>query len=163
MNFRKVSFEQYKKDCESIGKNINWENYNQIIIPSRGTIKSAGYDISCPIDILVKANGIVKFPTGLCSAGMPNNVVLLIFPRSSTGIKKKLSLSNTIGIIDSDYSNSENEGEIWISLHNDEDVEKNIKQGEFLFQGIFMNYILVDGDNFNHGKDRNGGIGSTKM
>ena len=38
--------------------------------------------------------------------------VLAIFPRSGLGFKYRLQLNNTVGIIDSDYFNSDNEGHI---------------------------------------------------
>ena len=45
--------------------------------------------------------------------------VLKIYPRSGLGFKFRLQLNNTVGIIDSDYYGSDNEGHIQIKVTND--------------------------------------------
>ena len=73
--------------------------------------------------------------------------VLKCYPRSGLGFKFRLQLNNTVGIIDSDYYNSDNEGHIFAKLTNDSNEEKTvqIKAGEGFMQGIFVEYgITVD-------------------
>ncbi len=48
-------------------------------------------------------------PTGI-RVRMQNGWVLQCFPRSGLGFKFRLQLNNTVGIIDSDYYGSDNEG-----------------------------------------------------
>ena len=151
--FEIISKEQYNKDFD---KNM------EIIIklPKRSTKESAGYDVFAPFDIYLKPNEEIKIPTGL-KAHMKCGEVLLVFPRSGLGLKYYSRLANTIGVIDSDYINSDNEGHILVKLRNEGDKELFIKQGEAFCQMIFMPFLLVDNDNFENGNNRNGGFGST--
>ena len=90
---------------------------------------------------------------------MEDNEVLLIFVRSSTGIKRGITLANGTAVIDADYvDNEDNEGHIMIALYNNTDEDITIKDGECVAQGVFLNY-LVTGDTVV--KERKGGIGST--
>ena len=87
--------------------------------------------------------------------------VLKIYPRSGLGFKYRLQLNNTVGIIDSDYYGSDNEGHIQIKLTNDsrEGKRLEVKEGTGFAQGIFLEYgITVDDETT---EERNGGFGST--
>ena len=87
--------------------------------------------------------------------------VLHLYPRSGLGFKYRLQLNNTVGIIDSDYFNSDNEGHIFAKITNDSNEGKTLKlqAGEGFMQGIFLEYGITEDD----GADgvRNGGFGST--
>ena len=94
-----------------------FENEN-IKIPVRATKNSAGYGLAMAIDITIKPGEIVLVPTGL-KVKMSPDEVLLVFPRSSLAIKKGLSMSNGVGVVDSDYyNNQENEGHLMVPLLN---------------------------------------------
>ena len=82
-----------------------------------------------------------------------------VYPRSSLSFKNGIVLANTVGIIDSDYYYSDNEGHIMIKLVNRGNKELTIKQGTAFAQGVITEYFTVDDDNAT--KTRNGGIGST--
>ena len=87
--------------------------------------------------------------------------MLSIFPRSSLGFKYRLQLNNTVGIIDSDYFYSDNEGHMFIKMTNDSREGKTVElsAGMAFAQGIFLPYgITVDDDCTS---TRNGGFGST--
>lgn len=87
--------------------------------------------------------------------------VLKLYPRSGLGFKYHLQLNNTVGIIDSDYYFSDNEGHIFAKLTNDSNEDKtlSISQGTVFIQEIFVEYgITVDDD---VEAIRNGGFGST--
>lgn len=172
--FEKISKDQLEKDFNEIifinkyGENaylklkeeiINRE-YKNITLPKRATAKSAGYDIYSPIEFYLEPNEEIKLPTGIKSY-MQSNEVLFAYPRSSLGFKYYCRLANTIGVIDSDYYNNEdNEGHIWIKIRNESDKIMQIEEGEAICQMIFQKYLLSDGDNF-EGNKREGGIGST--
>lgn len=162
MNFEKVSLEQFTKDCKKLGYETNniKEIYNSINIPSRATINSAGYDFYSPFDIILNNKESLVIPTGI-RCKMPEDIFLSIFPRSSLGFKYMLQLKNTVGVIDSDYYYSDNEGHIMISVVNNNNDNANmiIAQNERFCQGIFMKYFVTDNDNCTN--IRNGGIGST--
>ena len=89
------------------------------------------------------------------------NWVLKIYSRSSLGFKYRLWLDNLTGIIDSDYSNSDNEGHIFIKVTNNslEDKIVKINRGDKFAQGIFVQYGTVIDDDVV--EERNGGFGST--
>ena len=98
---------------------------------------------------------------GLLCVEMEENWVLKCYPRSGLGFKFRLQLNNTVGIIDSDYFYSDNEGHMFSKITNDTNEEKtiDIAQGEGFMQGIFVEYgITVDDDVTDV---RNGGFGST--
>ena len=91
---------------------------------------------------------------------MGDNEVLLLFVRSSIGIKKGLRLSNSTGVIDSDYySNVSNDGNIGIALHNYTSEVVRIEKGERVCQGVFVPFLTADTGNTD--TVRNAGIGST--
>ena len=92
---------------------------------------------------------------------LPTDWVLKCYPRSGLGFKYRLQLNNTVGIIDSDYFYSDNEGHIFAKLTNDSKEGKivEIAAGTGFMQGIFVEYgITVDDDVTDV---RNGGFGST--
>ncbi|MFA6647904.1 MAG: dUTP diphosphatase [Candidatus Izemoplasmatales bacterium] len=130
-----------------------------ISLPVRKTKGSAGYDLSCAEDIVIEPNTFKFVPTGI-KAYMPDDEVLQVYPRSSLSFKKNLVKLNSVGIIDSDYyNNPDNEGEIMLILYNFGKEKVELKQGERIAQGLFMKYLLVDGDETK--VRRLGGLGST--
>ncbi len=136
------------------------EIYEQIKLPKRATAGSAGYDFFSPVDFTVAPGQGIKIPTGI-RVEMEPEWVLKCYPRSGLGFKYRLQLNNTVGIIDSDYFYSDNEGHIFAKLTNDsrEDKTLELKAGEGFMQGIFVEYgITVDDDAT---AIRNGGFGST--
>lgn len=132
--------------------------YDDIKLPLRSTSHSAGYDFFMPYDVVIKPSETVKILTGI-RAKMEDNYVLMIFPRSSLGIKHKLTLDNTVAIIDADYYNALNEGHIMLSLTNHSDHEVILNKGDRFVQGIFLEYGITYDDDVD--KDRIGGFGST--
>lgn len=156
--FEFVSKEQYLKDFEF--KEDACEVYSKLKKPHRATAMSAGYDFYSPFDFHLEPGMTIKIPTGI-RAKMPEDYVLMIYPRSGLGFKYRLQLNNTVGVIDSDYYNALNEGHIMIKITNDSNEGKSldIKAGEGFAQGIFMQYGIVEDDD---AKDiRVGGFGST--
>ena len=161
--FEKVSLNQYIQDMKKI-YNIDEDTltkyYDEIVLPKRATTGSAGYDFKVPFSITLQPNETVKIPTGI-RVKMESNWVLLLFPRSSLGFKYRMQLDNTVGVIDSDYYYSDNEGHISLKISNDTKEEKTleIEKNKGVCQGIFFEFgITIDDDTM--GK-RNGGFGST--
>lgn len=75
-------------------------------LPTRKTIGSCGYDIYCPKDIRLFPDEWINLDLGILmeKGDIPEGYCALILPRSSTGVKYKLRLANTCGVIDSDYT-----------------------------------------------------------
>ena len=149
--FEKVSFETFSA-------NGTRDTYDGIKLPKRATAKSAGYDFFAPTKLTVAPNETVTVATGI-RALMPDSWCLMIFPRSGLGFKYKLRLNNTVGIIDADYADSDNEGHIFIRMTNESDKQLEIEQGSAFAQGIFVQYLLTEDDDTT--ATRNGGLGST--
>ena len=135
---------------------------DKAILPTRATKGSAGYDFHIIVEdeTRIGAHEVKVFPTGI-KAKFPNDEVLLLFIRSSIGIKGGLTLANSVPIIDSDfYNNKDNEGHIMIALRNETNEKIWLKPCTYrVAQGIFMRYVVTDDDE-THG-ERIGGIGST--
>ena len=162
--FHKVSFEQFKEGWidtfgEMSEKELK-ERYEKSQLPKRASSGSAGYDFYAPASFILQPGETVKIPTGI-RVEMEENWVLKCYPRSGLGFKYRLQLNNTVGIIDSDYFYSDNEGHIFSKITNDTNEGKvvELKEGTGFMQGIFVEYgITVDDD---VQTVRNGGLGST--
>jgi len=137
----------------------NRKESNIAILPKRSTLGSAGYDFSTPLEVTIPANGKTTIWTNIKSY-MQSSEVLMIYVRSSIGIKKGLTLANGTGVIDSDYyDNSGNEGNIGICLVNNSEVDVVLKKEERIAQGVFLPFLISDDDDIN--LKRVGGIGSS--
>ena len=138
--FEKVSKKQFDIDIKEL---LNIEgNIDDVVIPFRATTGSAGYDFTCPVDITIKPNEMVKIPTGI-RCYIEDGYVLHIYPRSSLGFKYQVCLANTVGIIDADYYNALNEGHIIVALVNRGTKEVVIKKGDRIVQGIFYKFYTA--------------------
>ena len=162
--FQKVSYEQFMEGWIDTFGDTNAEEikgiYDRIKLPQRATSGSAGYDFYAPVTLTLKPGETVKVPTGI-RVEMEENWVLKCYPRSGLGFKYRLQLNNTVGIIDSDYFYSDNEGHIFSKITNGTNENKTVEipEGTGFMQGIFVEYgITVDDDVTSV---RNGGFGST--
>ncbi len=163
--FEKVSWEQFLEDWRDTFGNQQEQAriqgiYDRIRLPRRATAGSAGYDFFLTLPIVLRPGESIKVPTGI-RARMDVNWVLQIYPRSGLGFKYRLQMNNTVGIIDSDYFYSDNEGHIFIKILNDSREEKTLElaEGMAFAQGIFMEYGITEDDDVT--ESRNGGFGST--
>lgn len=135
--------------------------YKNIELPTRATSGSAGYDFKCPLACFTLHPGeTIKIPTGI-RVKIDDGWFLGVFPRSSLGFKYRVQLDNTIGVVDSDYYNSDNEGHIFVKLTNDGKADKTvaISAGDAFAQGIFLPFGITYNDEATG--IRNGGFGST--
>ena len=125
-----------------------------IILPTRKTAFSAGYDLTAAEDVLIAEGKISIVPTGLKAFMLPDEV-LLIYIRSSLAVKHNLTLANSVGVIDADY----NDHILLpiISLAGNFEIKKGMR----VAQGIFQKYLPVDGDKIGEGEKRLGRFGST--
>ena len=154
--FEKVTENQFKAD---LAKLEGYEaSIEEVLLPKRATRGSAGYDFYSPIEVNLKPGESIKIPTGI-RCKIDDGYVLKIYPRSSLGFKFQMALLNTVGIIDADYYNADNEGHIIVGIVNRGDKDLLIKKGDRFVQGIFEQYFLaMEEENTN---ERHGGFGST--
>lgn len=152
--FLKVSKEQFVADG---GQETSYE---KIKLPRRATAGSAGYDFFTPTAFTLNPGESIKIAAGI-RARISDGWMLSIYPRSGLGFKYRLQLNNTVGIIDSDYFFSDNEGHIQIKLTNDSREGKilSLEEGQAFCQGIFTEYGITADDDVT--TERNGGFGST--
>ena len=135
----------------------------KINLPERKTRYSAGYDIEAAEDTIVPAFKPGQKPTlvktGLKAYCEPDEFYMLC-NRSSNPGKRGLVMANSVGIIDSDYyENEDNDGHFMFAYYNFFDHDVEIKKGDAIGQAIFMKYLTVDNDNAEG--TRKGGFGST--
>ena len=162
--FFKVGFAEFEKGIEALFPRLREEQireiYEKILLPKRATKGSAGYDFFSPFDFCLKPGETIKIPTGI-RVKMEENWVLKLYPRSGLGFKYRLQLNNTVGIIDSDYFYSDNEGHIFAKITNDSKEGKTltVEAGQGFMQGIFMPFGITTDDDVT--EIRNGGFGST--
>ena len=162
--FHKVSKQQFITDFKDSFPSFDDATiiniYDNLKLPKRATVGSAGYDFYTPIDFTLKPQETIKIPTGI-RVSINDGWFLAIFPRSGLGFKYRLQLNNTVGIIDSDYFNSDNEGHIFAKITNDSNESKTVEllAGQGFGQGIFLPFGIVEDDDTTD--QRNGGFGST--
>ena len=163
-HFEKVSFKQWKADCGIKGlkdKDLR-EWYDAIKLPRQATAASAGCDFFMPFNLNFEGGSKWKIATGIrwvCDEEEGRDKVLLIVPRSGLGFRYGIKLSNTVGVIDADYCDSDNQGHIIISLENPSEVTVPLAEGKPFAQGIVVKYEVPDGAGSEDA--RNGGFGST--
>ena len=99
--------------------------------PARATEGSAGLDLAACIDepVTIAPRALVRIPTGIAIALPSPDYVALVFARSGLGIKHGVSLSNGVGVIDSDYR-----GEIRVGLTNLSDTPYTVMPGDRVAQ-----------------------------
>lgn len=160
--FEKVTWGQYcaGRGCDpaNVFTEPYAQEYDNIKIPKRATSGSAGYDFFAPFDFSLVPGATIKIPTGIRCI-LKEGFVLKEYPRSGFGFKYRVRLDNTVGIIDSDYYKSDNEGHIFIKITNEGQQILKVKQGEAFCQGIIVEHFYAEEDEVT--EQRNGGFGST--
>ena len=130
------------------------------VIPTRGSMEAAGYDLYAAIDepVTIPPHETVKIGTGLAIA-VPQGYFGAIFARSGLAAKQGLRPANCVGVADSDYR-----GEYIVALHNDTDEKRIIEPGERIAQLVVMPYLTVEFDEVEELSETErgaGGFGST--
>ncbi len=162
--FQKVSREQFVKDWTDAFDGVSVEQageiYETVKLPKRATTGSAGYDFYTPAEFSLAPGETIKLPTGI-RVKIEEGWMLGVYPRSGLGFKFRMQLNNTVGIIDSDYYFSDNEGHIMIKFTNatNQGLTISLKAGDAFAQGIFTEYGITIDDEVS--EVRNGGFGST--
>ena len=176
MHFEKITREQWMKDMVNLysfdplfepllEENLEKINklYDGIKLPKRATKYSAGYDFYASGDGVIPTEHAGIIPTGIrwvCDKEEDKNKVLQIYPRSGIGFRTGVRLMNTVGIIDADYWEGNNEGHIMVKLYNPMDASFEVKDGEAIVQGVITEYHTCD-DEEEIVEKRTGGMGST--
>ena len=161
--FEKVSFEQWKADCgvKGLPDEELREWFDAIPLPHQATAGSAGMDFFMPFNLDFESGSRMKIATGVrwVTEEGERDKVLLIVPRSGLGFRYGLRLPNTVGVIDADYCDADNEGHILVCFENPSNENVKLEAGQPFVQGTIVKYEVPDGA----GSDdvRIGGFGST--
>ncbi len=114
---------------------------NNALIPTRGSLQAAGYDLYACLEtesVEIEPHKTVKIGTGL-SVEVPDGYFGAIFARSGLAAKQGLRPANCVGVADSDYR-----GEYIVAVHNDTDEPKIIENGDRIAQLVIMPYLSVE-------------------
>ncbi len=131
------------------------------VIPKNATSGSAGMDLYSCIDgdIVIEPGKRELIPTGIAIALESPLFVAYIFARSGLAIKSGITLSNCVGVVDSDYR-----GEVKVGLINLSDKPYTVKNGERIAQMVISPVIMpviTEVDELDETERAAGGFGST--
>lgn len=132
-------------------------------LPQYQTSGSAAVDLCAALEVgeslTLRAGERVSVPTGVAISPETDGVVAVVAARSGLAVKKGITLSNGIGVIDSDYR-----GEIFVGLHNISDTDFTIERGDRIAQLMFMpvcSALFDVTDELDNTERGSGGFGST--
>lgn len=132
-------------------------------LPERSTAGSAGYDFFAVEETTILPFAENSKPTMVrtgVKVQLDEGKFLMLANRSSNPKKLNLVIPNSVGVIDEDYYNNEdNEGEIAFTFYNVGEEPVTLKPGDKLGQGLIMSYYVVEDDQADG--VRTGGFGST--
>ena len=132
----------------------------KVHLPKYETTGSSGMDLAANLNekLEIKPGKTAIIPTGL-ALSIPKGYEAQIRPRSGLAAKKKISVLNTPGTIDSDYR-----GEICVILINHSveifKIERGMRIAQIIFKEI-PEIILTEVDTLDSTSRGSGGFGST--
>lgn len=173
-NSKNYSMDDFEKEFSKTDNTINNGEYFKISLnfknesnnqdPEYATSGSSGFDLRANLTepVVLKSGNRGIIPTGLFF-NIPNNFEIQIRPRSGLAAKNGVTVLNTPGTIDSDYT-----GEIKIILINHGDEDFTINHGDRIAQGVICSVLNTNIIKLNRVSEitentgrNNGGFGST--
>ncbi len=140
------------------------------VIPKKATEGAAGYDLcACIPDftsgMMIHPHSSLIVPTGL-NVNIPEGYEIQIRPRSGLAAKHGVTVLNTPGTIDCDYSGDGEDFELKVILFNHNKIPFPINNGDRIAQMVVAKlaaHELVEVEEFGQteNKSRKGGLGST--
>jgi dUTP pyrophosphatase len=132
-----------------------------IPLPSYATDGAAAMDLHACIErpVVIPAGSQGRIPTGIAIELPDPTMVALVFPRSGLASKHGISLSNAVGVIDSDYR-----GEVVCLVKNESNHDFTVNPGDRLAQLGFFPILRVRWEEVAELKETPrgaGGFGST--
>ncbi len=131
-------------------------------MPEYKTDGSLGMDLSAAIatPLTIKAGQRVLIPLGF-ALQIPDGWGAFVFPRSGLSFKKGLTMCNSVGVIDTDYT-----GEVKVAAINVSDTDYTVNPGDRIAQLVFLpveKARLVEVASLDDTERGAGGFGSTGM
>ena len=110
-------------------------------MPTYSTTGSAGLDLLACLDepATVEPGQSLIVPSGLAIDIGAAGYMAMLAPRSGLGIRHRMILANSVGIIDSDYQN-----EIKVAMWNAGDKPYTLEPGERICQMIIVSVAQVE-------------------
>ena len=129
-------------------------------LPAYATAGAAAMDLCACVDapVEVAPRALVSIPTGIAIALPSAEYVALVCSRSGMGTRHGITLSNSVGVIDSDYR-----GQLTVGLVNHGDVPYTIQPGDRIAQLMVLPILrptLTVVEALDE-TERGGGFGST--
>ena len=133
----------------------------EIPAPFYASAGAAAMDLCACVDepVTVEPRALVSIPTGIAIALPSAEYVALVFARSGLGIKHGITLSNGVGVIDSDYR-----GEIRVGLTNLSNIPYTVQPGDRIAQLVVTPVVAPELEIVDELEDTDrgtGGFGST--
>ena len=130
-------------------------------VPQRATEGAAGLDLRACIDapVTLAPGGLAMIPSGIAVSLPGSGYAAFVFARSGLGVKHGISLSNGVGVIDSDYR-----GEILVGLQNSGDADYVIQPADRIAQLMVVPVVQAQVkmvDQLDETQRGAGGFGST--
>lgn len=142
------------------GRNLNVRVADGAMVPSYAHEGDAGLDLRITHDVTLEPGERANVPTGV-AVEIPGGCVGLVFPRSGLASKFGITLSNSVGVIDSGYR-----GEIGASLVNTSGETAALDAGTRVCQLVVIPYVpceLVAVDELSATERGACGFGSTGL
>ncbi len=162
-----IKFENVEKLGENVEKKSQYTNALNFIklsanarTPYKATSGAAGMDLYACLDknITINPGDLVKVPCGI-AIEIPDGYGAFIFARSGLGIKYGITLSNGVGVVDSDYR-----GEVCVGLCNVGKEAYIVRDGERIAQMVILkveNFAPCEVRTLSDTERGEGGFGST--
>lgn len=141
-----------------IGRKMNVRLSDGAELPRYAHEGDAGLDLRITHDVMLNPGERATVGTGL-AVEIPQGCVGLVFPRSGLASKHGITLSNSVGVIDSGYR-----GEIGVTLLNQSDETTTLDAGTRVCQLIVMPFVpceLVPCEELTETERGAAGFGST--
>lgn len=141
-----------------IGRKMNVRLSDCAELPRYAHEGDAGLDLRITHDVTLNPGERATVGTGL-AVEIPQGCVGLVFPRSGLASKHDITLSNSVGVIDSGYR-----GEIGATLLNQSDETATLDAGTRVCQLIVMPFVpceLVPCEELTETERGAAGFGST--
>ena len=130
-------------------------------LPAYATAGAAAMDLCACMEepVTLAPGGRQGIPTGIAIALPGPEYVALVCSRSGMGTRHGITLSNSVGVIDSDYR-----GEVMVGLQNSGDTDYTIQPGDRIAQLMVIPVVQAQVrlvDELDETRRGSGGFGST--
>ena len=131
-----------------------------LCFPNRANPTDAGIDLRAREEVELGVGEAAPVPVGI-KVEIPPGFVGLIFPRSGIATKKRITLTNTVGVIDADYR-----GEVICHMVNNGSFKYKISKYDRIAQLVVVpcligDFMEVDEDDLSETNRGEGGFGHT--